>query len=79
MRLSCVSGLQTDFKPRTVWQFFNIPAKIVHKDNGMTSGQGIPASAKTGRCRSLCKLLGENIGVRHLFSVSRSFRGRAKA
>ncbi len=36
----------------------------------MTSGQGIPASTKTGSCRGLCKLVGENVGGRHNFISS---------
>ena len=70
MRLSGGSGMQKDLKPPSVGQFLNIPAEIVHKDDRMTSGQGIPASTKTGRSRSLCKLVGENVGGRHNFISS---------
>ena len=62
--------MQTDLKPPSVGQFLNIPAEIVHKDDGMTSGQGIPASTKASSCRSLCELIGENVGGRHNFISS---------
>jgi hypothetical protein len=65
MSLPRDSGLQTDLKPGSVRQFLNVPAEIVHKDDRMAGGQGVPTRAKTG-CRSgLCELFGKNIGGRH--------------
>ena len=55
------AGLKTDLKQPSVRQFFNIPAKTIHEDNRMTSGQSALTGAEAGSGRSLCKLLAENV------------------
>jgi len=65
MELSRVSRLQTDLKLRSVGQFLYIPAEAVHKDDGKTGSQGIPASTETCCGRSLREFFSENIGGRH--------------
>jgi hypothetical protein len=65
MRPSRGSGLQTDLKPRAVWQLLDISAEIIDKDHRMAGSQGLPAGSKTRVRRSLSKLLGKNVGERH--------------
>src|ERR1700693_1241243 len=65
MGLSRVSGLQTDLELLSVWPFLHITAEMIHKDDGMTGSQGLPASTKTCCGSSLRELFGENIGGRH--------------
>jgi hypothetical protein len=60
-----------DLKPRSVRQFLNISPEIVHKDDRMTRGQGILASAEARGSRSLGELFCENTGGRHPVLVSR--------
>jgi hypothetical protein len=75
MRISRGSGMQTDLQPRSVREFLNMPAGIVHKDNGMTGRQGLPASPKTGACRRSCKFLSENMGGHLPTSIAQSQSG----
>jgi hypothetical protein len=52
-----------------------MPAGIVHKNNGMTGRQGLPASPKTGACRRSCKFLSENMGGHLPTSIAQSQSG----
>jgi hypothetical protein len=56
MSISRASRLQTDLKPRSVRQFLNIPAEIVHKDDRMAGSHGILTGTKTSGGGSLREL-----------------------